>query len=364
MNQSGGQRYNPYGRAAAIHHSYGNNQHQNHHTNNSSAKHRDTTYCSSAENAHLLKTDYIHNPFYTQRFFITKPHILNVHQNVKDNSDRNRMHEVRFRMPFDWYQKVSSQSEKYELILRVYETKAAHVDYLPHDVKITLNERDAKTPNMVPASHADVKPRPQAKPIIISQQLRPRTSNMNVVDCLKISWYHCDGKKGRPTPEMSYVLTVVREYSHAEATDRIKRLKRPREISMTQKLLQSKLANNKIPDVQQTSTLMKLRCPVTMMPIKCPVRFDNCEHLECFDAGNYLQMNAKKPAWSCPICNKRLPFGTLRIDKWFQEILIKAGSNVREIELDSSGNFKITDKDDEEEEESNAPAQPIEVIEL
>lgn len=248
--------------------------------------------------------------------------------------------------------------------MRVFETKHAHVDYLPHDVKISLNERDAKTPPMVPASHADVKPRPQAKPIILSAQLRPRTSNMNVVDCLKISWYHCDGKKGRPTPEMSYVLTVVREYSHTEATDRIKRLKRPREINMTQSLLQQKLNNNKIPDVQQTSTLMKLRCPVTMMPIQIPVRFDNCEHLECFDVGNYLQMNARKPAWSCPICNKRLPFGTLRIDRWFQGILQKAGAKTREIELDGTGNFKITDQDDDEEEDAGTPGQAIEVIEL
>ena len=43
---------------------------------------------------------------------------------------------------------MSSTSEKYELILRVFETKHAHVDYLPHDVKISLNERDAKTPPM------------------------------------------------------------------------------------------------------------------------------------------------------------------------------------------------------------------------
>ena len=107
-----------------------------------------------------------------------------------------------------------------------------------------------------------------------------------------------------------------------------------------------------------------LRCPVTMMPIQIPVRFDNCEHLECFDVGNYLQMNARKPAWSCPICNKRLPFGTLRIDRWFQGILQKAGAKTREIELDGTGNFKITDQDDDEEEDAGTPGQAIEVIEL
>ena len=149
MNQSGARRFNPYGHAA-YNHNYGNttassSTQNGNNNNNNNAKWRDTTYCSNAENSHLLKTDYIHNPFYTQRFFITKPHLLNTHNYEK--GDR-RSHELRFRMPFDWYQKVSSTSEKYELILRIYETKSAHVDYLPHDIKVHLNERDAKTPPM------------------------------------------------------------------------------------------------------------------------------------------------------------------------------------------------------------------------
>lgn len=250
--------------------------------------------------------------------------------------------------------------EKYELILRVYETKKAHIDYLPHDIKITLNDREVKTPAMVPASHADVKPRPQAKPIVLSQQLRARTSTMLVQDTLKIGWYHCDGKKGRPTPDMTYVLVIVREYSHDEATDRIKRLKRPRDVELTKRLLRQK-CYSKQDGVMQTAMKMMLRCPVTMMTITCPVRFDNCEHLECFDASNYLKMNAKKPAWSCPICNKRLPFGTLRIDKWFQGIIAQAGPLVREVEFDNTGNFKITDQDEEEDESAKAD---IPIIEL
>ena len=52
---------------------------------------------------------------------------------------------------------MSSTSEKYELILRVFETKHAHVDYLPHDVKISLNERDAKTPPMGKSGIIEVK---------------------------------------------------------------------------------------------------------------------------------------------------------------------------------------------------------------
>lgn len=252
---------------------------------------------------------------------------------------------------------MSCVGEKYELILRVYETKKAHIDYLPHDIKVSVNDRDVKTPPMVPASHADVKPRPQAKPIVLSSALRPRTSTMvNVKDTVKIGWYHCDGKKGRPTPEMTYVLVIVREYTHDEATDRIKRLKRPRDVETTKKLLRQKCSTNR-DGIQQTAMKMMLKCPVTMMTITCPVKFDSCEHLECFDASNYLKMNAKKPAWSCPICNKRLPFGTLRIDKWFQGIIAQAGERVREIEFDNHGQFKVIDQD--EEEDAVADAGPV-----
>jgi len=322
---------------------------------------RRTNHCTAAENAQLLKTDYVHNPFYTQRYFITKPAVLLPH--TRDNSASRRSHSVQFTIPFDWWQKVSNVGEKYELIVRVYETKKPHIDYLPHDIKAWVNERSIQTPAMVPASHADVKPRPQAKPLILSQCLKPRTSNMQVQDTLKLGWYHCDGKKGRPTPQMSYIICIVREYTHAEATDRIRRLKRPREIDITKRLLRQKASLGTGDDaIQQVGTKMNLRCPITMMPITEPVRFDNCEHLDCFDAANYLRMNSKKPAWSCPICNKRLPFGTLRIDKWFEGILGEAGASSREVELDPHGNFKITDRDEDDDDEDEK--EPAEIIEL
>jgi len=320
-----------------------------------------TSHCTAAENAQLLRTDYVHNPFYTQRYFITKPAVLVPH--TRENSTSRRSHTVQFTLPYDWWQKVSNVNEKYELIVRVYETKKPHIDYLPHDIKAWVNERPLATPPMVPASHADVKPRPQAKPLVMSQYLKPRTSNMSgTQDSLKLSWYHCDGKKGRPTPQMSYILVIVREYTHTEATDRIRRLKRPREVDITKKLLRVKASlANQDDSLQQVGTKMNLRCPITMMPITEPVRFDNCEHLDCFDAANYLRMNSKKPAWSCPICNKRLPFGTLRIDKWFENVLKEAGSSSREVELDPQGNFKITDRDEEEEENVATPEAIIEL---
>ena len=57
------------------------------------------------------------------------------------------------------------------------------------------------------------------------------------------------------------------------------------------------------------SQLVKMRLGV-------PCRVLTCAHLQCFDAVFFLQMNEKKPTWTCPVCDKPAPFELLTIDGW------------------------------------------------
>jgi len=57
------------------------------------------------------------------------------------------------------------------------------------------------------------------------------------------------------------------------------------------------------------------------MRMRLPVRSSQCDHLQCFDAANYIMMNEKKDKWMCPVCNNIAPFDTLMLDGYFSEIL-------------------------------------------
>jgi len=262
------------------------------------------------------------------------------------------------------------------LLLRIYETTKPHVDYLPHDIKVIVNGKELPPCDMVPASHAGVKPRPIAKPITISDYLMPRShtqsQNPTFCDMLMLQWYHCDGSKGRVTPNMSFVICVVRSHNFQEAGDRVRKLKKARAIEKTLSLLKQKISGTAGDDedaVKMSSMKIKLTDPILMTLIKTPVRFDQCQHLDCFDVDSYLHMNFKKPAWSCPICAKRYPFGTLRRDAWMEKLMADAGEGTREVEMKGDGTFKITDKDEESDEDSEeermlARLRPKETVDL
>ena len=57
------------------------------------------------------------------------------------------------------------------------------------------------------------------------------------------------------------------------------------------------------------------------MRMNFPCRASTCDHLQCFDAALYLQMNEKKPKWICPVCNKPALVDNLLIDGFFTELI-------------------------------------------
>ncbi|KAJ8124898.1 hypothetical protein O1611_g8742 [Lasiodiplodia mahajangana] len=74
----------------------------------------------------------------------------------------------------------------------------------------------------------------------------------------------------------------------------------------------AKKAND--PDVVATSTVLSLKCPLSYMRIRTPCRSVLCNHIQCFDASSYLQLQEQGPQWICPVCNKSAPFENLAID--------------------------------------------------
>ena len=93
-----------------------------------------------------------------------------------------------------------------------------------------------------------------------------------------------------------------------------------RQPDYTKALIKEKLAD-KDQEIATTSCKVSLACPLGKMRMNAPCRASTCDHLQCFDAQLYLQMNEKKPKWMCPVCNKPALVENLLIDGFFMELI-------------------------------------------
>ena len=69
------------------------------------------------------------------------------------------------------------------------------------------------------------------------------------------------------------------------------------------------------PDIEATSQVMSLKCPLSYMRLSLPTRGVGCKHERCFDCTSYLQLQEQGPQWQCPICNGHVPFEQLAVDE-------------------------------------------------
>ena len=136
--------------------------------------------------------------------------------------------------------------------------------------------------------------------------------------------------------------------------DRLKK-KGQRETAYTRQLIVDKL-NNDDDDVASTSLKVTVSCPLGKMRMRVPCRPQTCAHLQCFDAGTFLQMNERKPTWNCPVCDSKALYTDLLIDGYFQEVLESKDlpQEENEIILESDGTWKPVPKEEKEKEEKAA----------
>ncbi|XP_076847483.1 E3 SUMO-protein ligase PIAS4b [Brachyhypopomus gauderio] len=93
-------------------------------------------------------------------------------------------------------------------------------------------------------------------------------------------------------------------------------------------------------EISTTRLQVSLICPLAKMRMSAPCRAQTCTHLQCFDAASYLQMNERKPGWTCPVCHRPAPFETLRIDSLLSSIIHNTEEEVEDIEYLSNGSWK------------------------
>ena len=205
-------------------------------------------------------------------------------------------------------------------------------DLLPLNLTVKLNQKNIPLPSIVPSNKPNIESKRQSKPIDLTPfcKLSPISKNH-----LNVNW----SQDTNQNKNYCFTIYIARRLSSKELLDKLKE-KSILDPSETQRLIISKLTDTDN-EISTTSLKSNLNCPLGKMRLSIPVRSKQCNHIQCFDAELYLQMNEKKPSWLCPVCDKQAEYKTLFIDGLFTQILKETPSDSNEIEFSDDGSWKI-----------------------
>ncbi|XP_060536141.1 E3 SUMO-protein ligase PIAS2 isoform X2 [Cylas formicarius] len=242
------------------------------------------------------------------------------------------------------------------------ETTCEQEDCFPPQIMVKVNNKLCPLPNPIPTNKPGVEPKRPPRPVNITQmvKLSPTVANQ-----ITVSWAADYGR--------GYAMTValVHKLTSSDLLQRLKN-KGAKHSDHTRALIKEKLNDDGDGEIATTSLRVSLMCPLGKMRMATPCRPITCNHLQCFDASLFLQMNERKPTWNCPVCDKPALYDNLVIDGYFQEVLNSAmlASECNEIQLlkDGSWSCQTEKKPIKSEKAATAPTSisiddSIEIIE-
>ena len=86
-------------------------------------------------------------------------------------------------------------------------------------------------------------------------------------------------------------------------------------------------------EIATTNLKVTVACPLGKMRMTIPCRPSTCDHLQCFDASLFLQMNERKPTWQCPVCDSPALYENLMVDGYFLDVIKAPELPVEENEI-------------------------------
>jgi len=220
------------------------------------------------------------------------------------------------------------------------DTTKEQTDEFPPSICVQVNGKMCPLPNPVPTNKPNVEPKRPPRPVDISPLLKLSPMINNVVN---VKWL-ANTNKG-------WVIHI----NYVENLDSSKLLEKllkkgTRESEFTRELIKKKLSDDG-DDIAMTNLKVTVACPLGKMRMSAPCRPTTCDHLQCFDANLFLQMNEKKPTWQCPVCDSDALFQNLMVDGYFLEV-IKADElpeDENEIILNQDGSWHPVPKEESDE---------------
>ncbi|XP_038624348.1 E3 SUMO-protein ligase PIAS3 [Tachyglossus aculeatus] len=208
------------------------------------------------------------------------------------------------------------------------ETSCPQEDCFPPNLFIKVNGKLCPLPGFLPPTKTGAEPKRPSRPVNITPLAR---LSATVPNTIVVNW---SSEFGR-----SYSLSVylVKQLTSGTLLQKL-RARGVRNADHSLALIKQKLTADPDGEVATTSLRVSLLCPLGKMRLAVPCRAHTCAHLQSFDAALYLQMNEKKPTWTCPVCDQKAPYESLLIDGLFLEIL-NSVSDCDEIQFMEDGTW-------------------------
>ncbi|KAI1891684.1 hypothetical protein AGOR_G00146310 [Albula goreensis] len=276
---------------------------------------------------------------------------------IAQNSDKLQDSPCVFELTQNQVDQIRNSSElragikSVQVVLRICYTDTIGVqeDQYPPNIAVKVNQSYCHVPGYYPSNKPGVEPRRPCRPINITPWLHLSTASNRV----NVTW----GNFGK---RYCVAVYLVRVFTSAELFNQLKHCS-VESADRCRERIQDKLRFDPESEIATTGLRVSLICPLVKMRIGVPCRVLTCAHLQCFDAVFFLQMNEKKPTWTCPVCDKPAPFELLTIDGLLSEIL-KETEDVEEIEYLTDGSWRpIRDEKEREKERehSRTPEYPV-----
>lgn len=210
------------------------------------------------------------------------------------------------------------------------ETSCEQEDFFPPNIIVKVNNKFTQLPNPIPTNKPGVEPKRPPKPVNITPLVK---LSPTVPNTIQVSW-GADFGRG-----YAISISLVRKLTSQDLLQRLKN-KGAKDSNYTRGLIKEKL-NDDDCEIATTCLRVSLMCPLGKMKMTTPCRAITCQHLQCFDAYLFLQMNERKPTWICPVCDKPALYDNLVIDGYFQDVLNspQLGLDCNEIQLYKDGSW-------------------------
>ncbi|XP_051729811.1 E3 SUMO-protein ligase PIAS4b isoform X1 [Ctenopharyngodon idella] len=245
-----------------------------------------------------------------------------------------------------------SGSTSVQVVLRICYSESVGVeeDQYPPNLVVSVNHANCPVQCSYSSNKMGTEPSRPCRPIDITPELYITFTNR-----FSVVW----GNFGK---NYSVAVYLVRLVSSQELLVQL-RSTAVEQQELCRRRVSEKLCSDPESEVATTGLQVSLICPLAKMRMSVPCRARGCAHLQCFDASFYLQMNERKPRWTCPVCHRYAPFDALRIDSLLCEVLESSGEDVEEIEYLSDSTWRAVrrDKDDKNKESVPHPLKHISV---
>ncbi|KAI7809983.1 protein inhibitor of activated STAT [Triplophysa rosa] len=239
-----------------------------------------------------------------------------------------------------------SGSMPVQVVLRICYSESIGVeeDQYPANIGVSVNHANCPVQCSYSSNKPGTEPSRPCRPIDITPLLWVSFTNR-----FSVTW----GNFGK---RYSVAVYLVRVVSSQELLTRLRRSS-VESLELCRQRVCEKLNSDQENEITTTGLQVSLMCPLVKMRMSVACRARGCAHLQCFDASFYLQMNERKPRWTCPVCHKYAPFDALCIDSLLCEALESSGEDVEEIEYMSDSSWKPVRQDRSDKESALHPPE-------